>query len=741
MIESRAPTYGGPTRNGVRELFRVVGRQKSVILAPTILIAGVAWTIASTTAPRFASEASLAIDVRRVEVVEHEVVSRFPQESPALALRTELDVISSRSLAEQVVNRLGLAADPDVLREAGAVHSLWQDVAGILRRALDRLFPGIAGGGLASKSDVVPNLTRSQLTDWLIGNLKVSNDGRSFTILVAFTSESPERAARIANAVAENYLDDQVRTKALATVRASDWLGEKLLKMRKELEASEAAVEEFRRATGLIETKGATVADQRLSDLNSDLVNARSERVRAETKLQAAQEGDPESIAGVLASPTVQQLRWGLTQINSQIVDNRAAVFYKEYKEHLLDAQAATLRKQLDREIKLILTRLSGEVLETRKREAALARSVQQMEKQLGDDYQARIRLSQLQREADASRSIYQTFLTRYKQTIEQQGLAAPDARLISRAEAPGVPNYPKKLQFLLLGTFGGLAIGVALAFIREGLDQRVRQASEVEAVSGIPVFGLMPRVSRWRGLEPQDYPVKEPRSAFCAALVRIHTALQVPGSSVRNQVIMVTSAKPGEGKTSFCTSLARSLAKSRTRVLVIDADPYRSRVASAFGASIIPSFGPLVEQRLRLCDIVQPDPKSTAHFIIAPSEDDLQLLLLSGGFATLIEEARRAYDVVILDTAPVMTNALAAVLGRFADTSLFLVRWGRTSWDEMMAAVGFLRLCSIGLHGIVMVGVDAGSTYYGQIGSYGSRPSDDRFLRPTSDRRLTEAE
>ena len=147
---------------------------------------------------------------------------------------------------------------------------------------------------------------------------------------------------------------------------------------------------------------------------------------------------------------------------------------------------------------------------------------------------------------------------------------------------------------------------------IREGLDQRVRQASEVEAVSGIPVFGLMPRVSRWRGLEPQDYPVREPRSPFCAALVRIHTALQVPGSSVRNQVIMVTSAKPGEGNTSFCTSLARSLAKSRTRVLVIEADPYRSRVASAFGASIIPSFGAPRSSThgLRLCDIVQPDPE-----------------------------------------------------------------------------------------------------------------------------------
>ena len=312
----------------------------------------------------------------------------------------------------------------------------------------------------------------------------------------------------------------------------------------------------------------------------------------------------------------------------------------------------------------------------------------------------------------------------------------------VSRAVASEMKKLIQHSSHYLAGLFGGLAIGGALALLRESFDRRIRQASDIETVAGVPVFGFLPKVSRWRGLQPQDYPVMDPHSRFGTALMRIHTALRAPPALDRKQVILVTSAQPGDGKTSFCTSLARSLARSRMRVLVIDADPYRSRAATAFGASTVP-LDPIGEQSVRLSDLVQADTKSPAHFIPAPTADDLQLLLHSGGFATLVEEARRAYDVVIIDTPPVMTRADAALIGRFADTRLLLVRWGRTSWDEMTAAVGFLRLCRVALDGIVMVGADTGPTGYGQLASYSynTAPSERRLMRPPAERRLTEAE
>jgi Mrp family chromosome partitioning ATPase len=363
------------------------------------------------------------------------------------------------------------------------------------------------------------------------------------------------------------------------------------------------------------------------------------------------------------------------------------------------------------------------------------------MESQLGDAAHSGLRLVQLQREADANRSIYETFLSRYKQAMEQESLAMPDARLISSAVPPEEPVYPNKVRFLLVGIVGGLAVGGGLSFLRQGFDRRIRQASDIESMTGIPVFGFLPKVSRWRGLQPQDYPVADPHSRFCTALMRIHTALGPHRSSNRKQVILVTSAEPGDGKTSFCTGLARSLANNRMRVLVIDADPYRSRVASAFGASTDRAVDEISEQAGRLGDLVRADTKSSAHFMPAPTRDDLQFLLHSGGFERLIEEARQTYDAIIIDTPPVMTSADAALIGRFADTRLLLVRWGRTCWDQMTAAVGFLRLCRVGLDGIVMVGADTDSAGYTQMASYDTAPPDHRFVRPSSDRRLTEVE
>jgi capsular exopolysaccharide synthesis family protein len=738
MIDSRAVAEGMPASNGFREVLRFLRRYKIAILAPGVLFAGIAWTIASLTPPHFAAISALTLNVSKVQIVDREVVSpRLPLETSTL--RSEIDVIRSRSLNEEVVVKLGLESDPAVAREAHAWLSPWPYAARGMRAELRRSFPEILGEDPTNTSDTVLTLSRAQLTDWLIGNLNISNDNRSLTIAVSFTSESAERAARIANAVAQTYLDDQVLAKNRTTMMASDWLGGAVGKIRQQLEASEAAVDDFRRKSGLLQAKGDSIPGQRLGDLNSQLSNARAERTRAELRLQTARESGPETLPDILASPMIQALRKDLTQINAQIAENQKYSTF--YKLNALDAQAAVVRKQMSQEMNRILASLTGEVQLARKKEAELTQAFQEMEGQLGDASRSGVRLMQLQREADANRSIYETFLARYKQAMEQETLAVPDARLISQAEPPGAPAYPNKLRFLLLGTVGGLAVGGALAFAREAFDRRVRQASRVETATGIPVFGFLPKVSRWTSLQPQDHPLTDPQSGFCVALARIHAALRAPRSAGRKQVILVTSAQPGEGKTTFCAGLARSLAKGRLRVLVIDADPYRSQLATVFGAPSCPAFYPMAGHRVRLSDVVQTDAKSGAHFIPAPNEGDLQLLVHSGGFATLLEEARQAYDVVIIDTPPVMTNADAALIGRFADTCLLLVRWGRTSWDQMTAAVGFLRLCGVDLDGIVLMGVDSGSAGYGQLASYYSAPSDRRFTRTQSDRSLTRAE
>src|SRR6516162_2087005 len=281
MIDSRAFVEGVPDRNGIRDIIRVLKRRKIIIFAPAVLGVGIAWTIASTTVPRFTSTSALTLNVGKVQIVDREVVSRLPLETSTL--RSEIDVIRSRSLNDEVVVKLGLESDRAIAREAHAWLSPWPYAARGMRDRLRRYFPALLGEDPANTSGAVLPLSRAQLTDWLIGNLGVSNDGRSLTIVVSFTSENPERAAQIANTVAQTYLDDQVLAKNRATMMASDWLGGEVIKIRQQLEASEAAVDEFRRKSGLLQVKGETIPAERLADINAQLGNARAERTRAES--------------------------------------------------------------------------------------------------------------------------------------------------------------------------------------------------------------------------------------------------------------------------------------------------------------------------------------------------------------------------------------------------------------------------------------------------------------------------
>jgi uncharacterized protein involved in exopolysaccharide biosynthesis/Mrp family chromosome partitioning ATPase len=741
MMDSRAFTQGGSTSNDVREVFRFINRHKILIVLPMVLIAGAAWLTAATMQPRFVAKAVLALDARKVQVVEHEIVSRLPQENAAL--RTELDVIGSGSAAEEVVDRLELSSDAEVLQVARRSSSLWQKITCDAQRELLSRFHWTLEICPAPASTERSALSRSLLADWIVGNLKVSNDGRSLTIEVTFTSESPAVAARIANGIAETYLDDQVRTKTVSTVKARDWLHEQLITLRHDLEVSEAAVDNYQRQSGLNVTKGETLPSLSLSEVNAQLVAAHTERARVEANLQAARESGSGTSPDINASPMIQQLRRDLDQIESLIAENTAHATHRIDKVDALEAQAAAVRRQMNQEATRMrtkmLTGLSDEVQAARQREAELTRTFHEMETQARDAAHASFQLHQLEREADANRTMYDTFFNRYKEAMEQEGLATPDARLISRADVPDAPISPNKQRFLLFGTVGGLAVGCALAFLRNGFDRRIRHASEVEMVTGIPIFGLLPKVSRWRGVQPQDYPITNPHSRFCAALSRVNVALRAPKSADRAQVIVVTSAQPGDGKTTFCISLARSLAKSRLRVLVVDADPYRSQVRSSFGASTFLASAPIVGRSAQLGDIVQTDTKSAAHFIPAPTEEDFQLIIHSGGFEALLDAARNAYDIVIIDTPPVMTSADTAIIGKFADTRLLVVRWGRTSWDEMTATIGFLRLCHVGLDGIVITAAETGSAGYGQLRSYDAAPSENRLIRPPSHRSLSD--
>lgn len=450
MIISRSPTgHGTPP---VRTAFVAVSQSPLIFSAS--IAAGLAAAIAlwAIMPNRYVAEAVVALDARKVQVITIDsVVSRLPQDSPVL--RTELDLIASRSMAQRVADHLKLipskeTEDPPKI--------------GLLAQFLNWLKPSAP----ADRSPEVLTIDR------LVSGLRVNNDGRSFTIFIDFESTDPAFAKRVANAYAEAYLNHQISLQTEATRRASDWLGSKVEELGEKLQASETIVENFRRESGLVETKGETAGAQRLAGANLELAAVRSQRAGAEARLAAAEElrrsgSDSAAFSEALAYAPIQALRSREAEIGRGIGEIEASGAAMSSELPARRIQLAAVRQQIGGEVERVVAGLANEVEVARRKERAIEESVRRLEADVARTSEARVELNRLEREAAANRTIYESFLNRYKQTIEQQGLASPDATLLSRAEQPARPASPKLLPALAFGAIAGAVGGAGLAALK----------------------------------------------------------------------------------------------------------------------------------------------------------------------------------------------------------------------------------------------------------------------------------
>lgn len=448
MIVSRSVSAQAAAKAGLMPLIRSEWRVIAVATAAAGVLAAGVWAV---TPNRYVAEAVVALDTRKVQVITLEsVMSRLPQDSPVV--RTELDLIASRSMAERVVDRLGLAK-ADVDEQSEPWWRFWAPWALALR----------------SSPPAVAQTPNAAAVDRLVSGLRVNNDGRSYTIFIYYASRDPIFAARVANAYAAAYLDHQIAVQTQATRKASDWLGGKVSELGVRLELSEEAVESFRRKAGLLETSGLTADAQRLSGINAELASARSQRAGAEARLAASRElasDGPQSASftEALASPSIQSLRTREAELVRQIGEIETAGADMSADLPAQRTQLEAVRRQIDGEVALVVASLANEVQVARRKEKALEDETAKVEAAIARDSAARVELNRLQREAVANRNIYESFLNRYKQTIEQEGLAAAEATLLSNAEVPAQPASPKLLPMLAFGLAVGAGIGVLIA-------------------------------------------------------------------------------------------------------------------------------------------------------------------------------------------------------------------------------------------------------------------------------------
>jgi polysaccharide biosynthesis transport protein len=700
------------TRNmDLREAARLLGRRMQLVLGVTLSGVVLALLIALMLTPQYRAETVVMLDPRQTKVVElGNVVSGLPAENAAL--RSEMDIIMSRSIIDRVINKLELLNDNELNPP---------DLATLLNPLNWFRKP--------EPSQEEATRMRSKIAENMHNRLHVNNDGHSFSIAIAFDSKSPAKASKIANAFADEYLVDQLETKYEATARANKWLDERLGALKEKVEASEKAVEQFRQKTKLIDVGGSTVAAKQLTEVNTQLTLARGETSKAEARLRSLQ-GSMSSKEGVLAtadvltSPLIQNLRQQEAQVRSR--EAELASRYGELHPKIINARAERreLQSKITEEVNKISQSLENEVVAARAKEHQMEEELHKLEDRAGVEMKDSVTLRQMERESEANRTLYESFLNRFKQTSEQKDLQTPDARIIARADPPIEPAFPLKWLFMLVGGILGGGLGVLVAYLVEYFDRGFRSVSQLEEISGLPVIGIVPSLAKISSRSVEDYVVDKPHSAYSEALRTVRTAIHFSNVDNPPKTIMVTSAMPREGKTSFCLSMGRALAKGGNRILVIDADLRRPRIAEVLG---LPKKGgglsALLSGARKLEEVIQHDPIIKRLDIIPAygKTPNAQDLLGSQQMKKMLNELAPKYDLVIIDTPPIMAVSDAAMVARAVDSTLFLVKWASTPRDTAAQALKQLNTFGCKVAGVVMSQVDTaehakyGEGYYHQ--------------------------
>ncbi|NKN34551.1 GumC family protein [Marichromatium bheemlicum] len=727
----------------LRELFRTLWRRRGVIIGTVLLFTTLAVIFALQLTPRYTASALLTLQTRQEAVVDIQAVMSGLS-TDASVIRTELDVISSRRLIGKLVDQLQLTKDPEFnaeLREPSVLARLLDPRTYLSADWLAAL--GLGGDATeALSADERAQRERAAVISAVTETLSATNPKLSYTIKIAFESEDPKKAARLANTLAELYLTDQLEAKFEATQRATDWLSTRIRDLRAKVLAAETAVQEYRERHKIVQGSQGTVTEQQLAELNVQLITAQTDLAQAEARYhqvqeQVAQQGNAAALGDVLRAPLVQSLSEQEAEVRRKLAEITKRYGPRHPDTIAVKSELADIRGKLAEEVDKIVASLANDMQVAQARVDTLSASLKRLARESSALEKSRVELRELERDAESSRVLLETFLSRFKETSNQEDLQQADARIISEAQVPVVPSFPNKKLIVAVALVLSLMIGLGLAFLLEALDNGFRALVHLERETRLKGLGMVPKITaaRLKSSVPVRYALDKPTSAFAEALRAVHTSLMFghPGER-KPKILLATSALPGEGKTTFCASLGLLLARAgNTRVLYVEADLRRPNLAKAMPG--LDEDRPCITDYLtgrvaRWQDCVIHDTDTGLALMAAGTKvRDPQTLLQSERMRDLVREAGADYDLVIIDTPPLLAVSDAVILTHYVDTTLFIVRWESTARDAVKSALDLLRKAGAPIGGAVLSQVDAKrhayygygdrASYYGRYGDY----------------------
>jgi polysaccharide biosynthesis transport protein len=718
---ARGAYPGVPPQDSVlREYIRVLIKSKWVVIASVALIVGVVAISTLRTTPIYEAVGSIAINkMDPVTFNLKDSSSSIDYYDPA-DMDTEVRILKSDLLALQVIRQLNL----DKLPQPGARN---QSSSSTSQLTTDAMQPDSARTSAALAS------FKSSLQVSLVPNTRI--------IEIRYRSADKDIAARVVNTLANTYVEQNFKTRFESTMQASDWLSKQLVDLQIKVETSQEKLVKYQKEheiLGIDEKQNITTA--KLDELNRELTAAESVRMEKESIYHLVQAGDSDSIAAAANvdgsakgssanSALLEKLREQQADLKIQVAQLSTQFGPSYPKLAQLNSQLKEVDAEIQTEMRKVAARLRGDYLAAVQRETMLRGALEKQKQEANKLNESAIEYSLLKRDVDANRTLSEGLLEKLKEAGVTAGLRSNNFRIVDVARvptAPSGPNLPRNLAFALAL---GLSTGVGLAFLLDSMDNTVRTPEQAQVISALPSLGMIPlgsrsarefggreRLALASSKEAVELVTKSrPRSQMAESYRALRTSLLLTFAGGPPKVILITSALPEEGKTTTSVNSAIVLAQKGTRVLLIDADLRRPSIHKTFGMGPKLGLSNVLTGTASLQETIIPSMVLPDLFILpagTPPPNPAELLA-STKMKNILEQLRKHYDHIVIDSPPTLSVTDAVVMSTGADAVVLVIHSGHTTKPALRRARDILLQVNARVCGVLVNAVDLNSPDY----------------------------
>lgn len=766
-FSNRLPASREDAREGsdfidLERLLAMAKRQAKVVGVGAVIGLLLGLVYLQTTPPTYTASTRVLIDEGMNKMVDEVSATPVNMQTDA-AILSQIEIIKSARLAAVVVDKQKLDQNASFMQPP---QSLLSTLVGYVRGFLQvfRSAPEIAGGAAlsdAQRKAMADAARKEQAVAMLQNNIMAERSGRSYVISMAYRAHDPQLAAAITKAYADAFVADQLDASFDATEKAAVWLQGRLEELRTSSQKAALEVEKFRAENGLAAARGETIAEQQLSDLNAQLILAQADTAKARARYEQYRtivESGPEAAVGnstlsaaEAGNPLISELKKRHSGVSKREQEISAGFGPNHPQAVALRKEQTDLANQIFRELSQLSETYRNEFEVAQSRETALRNSVSEATGQNSSANQAQVRLRELQQQATALSTLYQTFLSRYEEASQQRSFPIAKVRVISEATMPRGPSSPRTSMVFGLALVLGVVLGAAFGALNEFNERFFRTAEDVRERLGVKFLGYLPLIasnddrkdpaktanmgtpppSRQAELAKRRarmrIAVDQPASMFAETLRSTKIAGDVVLQDIGSKVIGVISMLPGEGKSTVAANLAGLIASNGARTLLIDADLRNPGLSRSLGIDAEQGLVEAVVNDQGWQSVVKVDRQSKMAIVPAVVRgrfSHTSELLSSAGMRRFIDDAKATFDYIIVDLPPLGPVVDAKAFAPLADGFVLVAEWGATPRPLVRSGLGAEPQIASKVLGLVLNKVDLK-----KLPRYGAYGGSEQFL------------